>query len=87
MDDLALITGSSRQNLSLIVTGKRSITPDMAVSLGAAFGNEPTEWLRWDAEHQLSLVTTDPEAVESRARLYNTAPRPRNVKTRVDSRR
>ena len=74
MDDLALITGSSRQNLSLIVTEKRRITPDMAVTLGAAFGNEPAEWLKWDAEHQLSLVTADPEVVEGRARLYETAP-------------
>jgi HTH-type transcriptional regulator / antitoxin HigA len=74
MDELAVITGTSRQNLSLIITGKRGVTPDMAVILAAAFGNTPNEWLKWDAEHQLTLVQADPSAVEAKARLYEVAP-------------
>lgn len=74
MDELAVITGSSRQNLSLIITGKRGVTPDMAVTLAAAFGNSASEWLKWDAEHQLTLVQADASVVESKARLYEVAP-------------
>lgn len=74
MEELAVITGSSRQNLSLIATGKRGITADMAVALAAAFGNTAGEWLKWDADHQLSLVEISPVAVENRARLYRLAP-------------
>lgn len=74
MDELAVITGTSRQNLSLIVMGKRGVTPEMAVILAAAFGNTPAEWLKWEAEHQLSLVAADPNAVGKKARLYEVAP-------------
>lgn len=74
MDELALVTGATRQNLSAIATGKRGITPDMAVTLAAAFGNTPGDWLKWDAEHQLSLVEADPAAIEQRARLFSLGP-------------
>lgn len=74
MDELAVITGTSRQNLSLIVMGKRGVTPDMAVIFAAAFGNTPGEWLRWEAEHQLTLVQADSGSVEAKARLYEVAP-------------
>ena len=74
MEELEAVTGSSRQNLSLIISGKRSVTPDMAVTLAAAFGNDPAEWLRWEAERQLSLVETDPVEIAARASLYSKAP-------------
>jgi HTH-type transcriptional regulator/antitoxin HigA len=74
MEELEAVTRSSRQNLSLIIAGKRSVTPDMAVTLAAAFGNDAAEWLKWEAEHQLSLVETDPAEVANRARLYSSAP-------------
>lgn len=74
MDVLEDITGTSRQSLSLIANDKRSVTPDMAVTLAAAFGNQPADWLRWQAEQQLSLVQADAEAVARRARFYTFAP-------------
>jgi HTH-type transcriptional regulator/antitoxin HigA len=73
-DELAAVTGYSRQTINGVIAGKNRITPEMAVTLGAAFGNEPAEWLRWDSEHQLSLVSADPDAVALRAGLYQMAP-------------
>ena len=73
-DGLATITGHRRQTISDIVAGKSGISPDMAVRLAAALGNEPADWLRWDSAYQLSLVATDSSAVERRARLYEIAP-------------
>jgi HTH-type transcriptional regulator/antitoxin HigA len=74
MDELSLVTGATRQNLSAIATGKRGVTPDMAVTLAAAFGNTPGDWLKWDAEHQLSLVEADAAAIRQRARLFSYGP-------------
>lgn len=73
-DDLAAVTGYSRQTINGIISGKSRVTPDMAVALGAAFKNAPAEWLQWDSEHQLSLVEVDPAAVERKAWLYDLAP-------------
>lgn len=73
-DELADITGFARTHLSNVVSGKVGVSPDMAVALAGAFGNQPSDWLRWNAEYQLSLVTTDLRAVETRAKLYRLAP-------------
>lgn len=73
-DELADITGFARQHLSSVMSGKTGVSPDMAVALAAAFGNTPAEWLRWNAEHQLSMVSVDPAEVEARAELYDLAP-------------
>lgn len=73
-DELAAITGYSRQAISGVVAGKSSVTAEMAVSLAAAFGNDAAEWLRLDAEYQLSLVDGDSTLVERRAALYREAP-------------
>lgn len=71
---LADIIGCRRQTVSSIVAAKSGITPDMAVSLGTVFGNDPAEWLRWDAQYQLSLVQGDTGDLQRRARLYEIAP-------------
>ena len=52
-EHLADITGFARTHLSSVMSGKVGISPDMAVALAAAFGNEPADWLRWNAEYQL----------------------------------
>jgi HTH-type transcriptional regulator / antitoxin HigA len=72
--ELSSITGFARSNLSSVLNLKAGVSPDMAIALAAAFGNQATEWLKWNAEHQLSLVEVDAEAVERRARLYTVAP-------------
>jgi HTH-type transcriptional regulator/antitoxin HigA len=73
-DELAEIVGCARQTISGIISGKSGITAEMAVSLAAAFGNRPSDWLKWDAEYQLSLVGSDTKAVTRRARLFELAP-------------
>lgn len=73
-EELALITNCSRQSISAILAGRSGVTAEMAVSLAAAFGNEPSEWLRLDMERQLSLVEGDASDVERRMRLFEIAP-------------
>lgn len=74
-DELAIITGRSRQTISEIISGKTGVTPDMAVVLAAAFGNTPADWLKWDASYRLSMIEGEGGiVVEKRARLYKIAP-------------
>jgi HTH-type transcriptional regulator/antitoxin HigA len=47
----------------------------MAVVLAAAFGNTPSDWLRWDAAYRLSALEGDAGAVvQERVKLYEYAP-------------
>jgi HTH-type transcriptional regulator/antitoxin HigA len=71
--DLAAILGKHLPAVSEIIQGKRSITPDMALALGAAFGNSPEIWLNLDAGYRLSLLEPNTD-VERRAKLFNFAP-------------
>jgi HTH-type transcriptional regulator / antitoxin HigA len=71
--DLAQIVGRHLPAISEIINGKRSITPDMAVALGSAFGNEADYWMHLDGSFRLSLLEPDAD-VERRAKIYSIAP-------------
>jgi HTH-type transcriptional regulator / antitoxin HigA len=73
-EELATITGRNRQTISGIASGRTGVTPEMALALGAAFGNDAAEWLRWSAEYDLATSESNTEPVERRARLYHLAP-------------
>lgn len=73
-DELAAVTGHRRQTISSIVARKSGVTPEMAVALGAAFGNEPAHWLKWDSDYALSIVDARDSQVQTRAWLYGLAP-------------
>ena len=73
-EELAAITGSSRQTISLIVSGKSNVSPEMAVAFAAAFGNSPEEWLRWDSLYRLSVTEKDTSDVSALAKCYSIAP-------------
>jgi HTH-type transcriptional regulator/antitoxin HigA len=73
-EDLAAIVGKSRQAVNEIVSGKNGITLDMALALGAAFGNTPQEWLAHDQLYRLSMAERNVSDVRQMASLYQTAP-------------
>lgn len=73
-EELAAITGSARQTISSIVSGKSNISPEMAVALAAAFGNSPEEWLRWDNQYRLSVTERDTSEITVLAKCYSLAP-------------
>lgn len=73
-EELAAILGCSRQTIIQIAGGKAGISPAMAVSLAAAFGNAPSDWLRVESTYQLSRVHAQVADVERRARIYEVAP-------------
>jgi HTH-type transcriptional regulator/antitoxin HigA len=74
--DLAEILGRPPQAVSEVMTGKRSITPDMAKALGDAFGTSAQLWLNLEGAYQLSRVTSRivDNSVSRKAKLYEIAP-------------
>lgn len=72
--DLSRILCRPLPTINHIIKGRKSITPEMAISLGAAFGTGPEKWMKLESEYRLSLAKTNPEKIEKRARLYDYAP-------------
>lgn len=73
-EDLAAVIGKSRQSVSEIVAGKNGIGLEMAISLAAAFGNSPQQWLNYDQMYRLSMADRDVATVQQMAQLYQAAP-------------
>jgi HTH-type transcriptional regulator/antitoxin HigA len=73
-EQLAIITGRSRQTIAQILAGNSGISAEMAVVLGAAFAIEAGEWLELEARYRLSQVGTGGGDVEKRAKLYGRIP-------------
>ena len=73
-EELAAITGRSRQNIYEILSGRNGVTPEMAIILGATFGNEPSYWLKLDAHYRLKRLNRDSTDIERRARIFSIAP-------------
>jgi len=74
-DDLAKIMGRPLPAVNLIISGKRSITPETAIELGSALGTSAELWLNLETAFQLSKVTSeDQEDIRERAKLFESAP-------------
>jgi HTH-type transcriptional regulator/antitoxin HigA len=73
-EELAAITGLSRQSIHNIMAGKSNISPETAAKFAAAFGNTPEEWIRWDGLYRLAASETDVSHIPRLARLYDLAP-------------
>lgn len=73
--DLAEIISRDVTLVNSIVTGKRSITPETALGLAAAFGTSPEFWLQLEQAYQLWRARDkDIGSIPLRAKLYSAAP-------------
>ena len=72
---LAEVLGRPLTAVNEIITGKRAITPEMAVALGQAFEQPPELWAHREAAYRISLVK-DPadDETSKKARLFEAAP-------------
>ncbi|HMD55422.1 MAG TPA: helix-turn-helix domain-containing protein [Phycisphaerae bacterium] len=74
-DDLARIMGKYRPEITTIISGKRNITPELAIELAAAIPGTTAEyWLDLEASRQLSLLPHDPADIKHRLRMYQLGP-------------
>lgn len=72
--DLAFILGRNANDISMLASGKRRITPEIAQELAAVFGDTPDYWLSLESNYQLSQLESVDDAVAKRSHLYNTFP-------------
>ena len=75
--DLVDILGVDKKTVSEIVSGKRSITPEMALLLGEAFGTGPEVWLNLDNAYRLHNAQGTREraqGVSRKSKLYAEYP-------------
>jgi len=72
--DLADITGKAASDISQIITGKRSITPETAIAFGDAFGTGPEYWMNLETAYQISQASVKTSQVAERAAIYSRYP-------------
>lgn len=72
--DLAYILGTSPQQLSPLLTGKASITPDMAAALGAAFDMPPEFFANLQKLYDLHRAKPVDPGVRTRAQWASVFP-------------
>ena len=66
--ELARRSGIPASTINEIVKDKRRINADVAIALGAVFGNSPESWLRLHGTYELRLARLG-RAAEIRARV------------------
>jgi HTH-type transcriptional regulator/antitoxin HigA len=73
--ELARIIGRPIQVVNAIINGKKEITPETAVALGAAFGTSAVLWLNLQVAYRLAQAGEPDPAIENRARELELARR------------
>ena len=74
-EDLAKIMGRPLQAVNEIVSGKKKITPDNALGLAKAFGDDDAlYWMNLENVYRLSQAKPVDESVSRRAALYSRFP-------------
>ena len=60
------ILGVSRQALNNVISGKSSISPEMAIRLTKAFGSTEETWLRMQLAYDLAAARKDESRIKVR---------------------
>lgn len=72
--DLAEILDVPDSVVSGLINGKRTITPELAKVLGAAFETSAHLWMNLESSYRLFLAEGNDNIVARKARLYDVAP-------------
>jgi HTH-type transcriptional regulator / antitoxin HigA len=72
--ELAEIIGRQPSLVNELISGKRSISPEIARDLGEAFGTSAQYWLNLENIYQLWRVSDVDTVITRRARLYQLVP-------------
>jgi len=72
--DFAEILGIERNVVSDIFVGRRSISTELAVSLGQALGTSAQFWLNLQSAYKLAIEQRRDDGVAHRAKLFSLAP-------------
>src|ERR1051326_8583701 len=72
--DLAFILGRQQPEISALISGKRSISPEVAHELAAALGKDARYWLNLEAAYNAAKVIHNDENITRRLKLYESYP-------------
>lgn len=72
--DLARVLNRSVSSVNEIIRGKQGLSPELAIDLAAAFGNDPAFWMTLEANRQLATIRSAGDDVRRRAALFDIAP-------------
>ena len=72
--ELAEIIGRQPSVVHELISGKRIVSPEIAMALGEAFGTSAEYWMNLESMYQLWHVNNGDSAISRRARLYHVAP-------------
>lgn len=72
--DLAFVLGRRQPEISAIILGKRSISPEVAHELAASLGKNAHYWLSLEAAYNASKVTPNDEGISRRLKLLESYP-------------
>lgn len=72
--ELAEIIGRHPKVVNDVITGKRLITPEIAMAFGAAFGTSAQYWMNLESAYQLWHAQDADNTISRRSRLYQIAP-------------
>jgi len=73
-DDLADVTGRTRQHVNRLLQGHTAITADTAQELAAAFGTSATLWMNLQTSYELAKAAKEQRDIERRAKVYEKYP-------------
>ena len=72
--DLADILGIQPSVISALVKGRKTVTPEIAKSLAAAFGTTPQLWMNLESSYRLFITEINGDRISRKAKLYASAP-------------
>ncbi|MGO4660095.1 HigA family addiction module antitoxin [Ensifer sp. 2YAB10] len=72
--EFAEIIGKDARLVSEVISGKRSVTPETAIALGAALGTTPELWMNLEGQYQLSKVRPKEDTIARKADLHGRFP-------------
>lgn len=72
--DLAFILGRQQPEISAIISGKRSISAEIAHELAAVLGKDIHYWLSLEAAYNAARLTLDDEKISRRLKLHENFP-------------
>lgn len=72
--DLAFILGRQQSEISALIAGKKSISPEIARELAVVFSKDAQYWLNLEAAYVLTKTEFDEASVTKRLKLYGSYP-------------
>lgn len=72
--EFAEIIGRPVRLVNELIAGKKSVTPETAIQLGASLGTSAELWMNLESQYQLSKVRTSDNSIQRKAKLYERFP-------------